>query len=473
MVTTVFILGLYLLLPTQNFYWDGIAFAQTIETAAHWPLLLHANHLLYNIVGWVAYHALGGRVRALYVLQAVDSGFAAAAFYLLSGIIARVTGSVRMALLLGALFAFSGTWWRFAVDADAYIPSVTLLIASASLLLADRKPRIGPAALLHCGAMLLHQLAIFFFPAALVLLWRQWRRGALYFGFAGGTTLVAYIAAFSIQSRSFSLDSFWTWITSHSNDVAFSFSPGHNLVVSIRSWMQVLLAGRPGLVRYSDPLTIMLLLACAGALAFLLIAIWRVSRPSIAIYHRTLFVFAICWIATYAVFLFFWLPHNTFYKLFALPGIMLLIASCWKPGPNPIALPFVALITLCNLTFAIIPYSRATANEAVAFALSLEPHLASGSMVYYSDLNTDDWLVRYFNPQTTWRQVASPGDVGVGWLDTTAIDRFSRSDPAWFEKRTRHAEWRELVNARHRIRFVRLPPLTTESDAERTAPRAP
>src|SRR3954452_6194716 len=83
--TALFILGLYLLLPTRNFYWDGISFAQTIENAAHWRLLLHANHLLYNIVGSVAYHAFGGRIRALYVLQAVNSGFAAAAFYLLSG----------------------------------------------------------------------------------------------------------------------------------------------------------------------------------------------------------------------------------------------------------------------------------------------------------------------------------------------------------------------------------------------------
>jgi hypothetical protein len=330
--------------------------------------------------------------------------------------------------------------------------------------------------------MLLHQLAVLFLPAALVLLWRQqrsqqWRRCFLYVTAAGSTTLAAYIGAFSVQSGGFSLQSFWRWITSYSEDVAFSFAPGHNLIVSIRSWMQVLLAGRPGLVRYSDPLTIVLLLACGGALAFLLIAIWRGSRPSIAIYHRTLFVFAVCWIAAYAVFLFFWLPHNTFYKLFALPGIVLLIASCWKPGPNPIALPFMVLIALCNLTFAIIPYSRVTANQAVAFALNLQQHLASGSVVYYSDLNTDDWLVRYFNPQTTWRQVASPADIHAGdeagWLDTTAIDRFSRSDPAWFEKRTQHAEWRELVNARHRIRFVRLLPLTTESDAERTAPRAP
>jgi hypothetical protein len=478
LATAIFILGLYLAIPTQNFYWDGVSFAQTIENTARWPLLLHANHLLYNVLGWASYHALGGRVRALYVLQTMDSVFAAAAFYLLSGTVARITGSARVALLAGAFFAFSGTWWRFAIDADAYIPSVTLLIACASLLLSGRKHRIVPAALLHCGAMLLHQLAFFFFPAALVLLWRErrnqrWQRCALYLTFAGGTTLAAYIGAFSLQSGGFSLDSFWRWITSHSEDAAFSFAPGHNLAVSIRSWMQVLLAGRPGLVRYSDPLTIVLLLACAGALAWLLVVVWRGFPPRITIYHRTLFAFSISWIATYAVFLFFWLPHNTFYKLFALPGIVLLMASCWKPGPNPIALPFVALIALSNLTFAIIPYSRASANEAVAFAFSLEQHFASGSTVYYSDLNTDNWLVRYFNPQTKWRQVASPADAGAGWLDTTAIDRFSRSDPAWFEKRTRGSEWRELVNAKHRIRFVRLLPVTTESDAVRTAPRAP
>jgi hypothetical protein len=328
--------------------------------------------------------------------------------------------------------------------------------------------------------MLLHQLAIFFFPAALVLLWHQrtnqrWQRCAVYLTVAGGAALAAYIGAFSVQSGGFSFTSFWRWITSHSADVAFSFAPGHNLVVSIRSWMQVLLAGRPGLVRYSDPLTIVLLGACAGALALLAMAMWRGFPHRISIYHRTLFAFAISWIATYAAFLFFWLPHNTFYKLFALPGIVLLIASCWKPGPNPLAIPFVALVALSNLTFAIIPYSRATANEAVAFAFSLERHLAAGSTVYYSDLNTDDWLVRYFNPRTKWRQVASPTDVeaGAGWLDTTAIDRFSRSDPAWFQKRTQRSEWRELVNAKHRIRFVHLVPVTTESDAERTAPRAP
>ena len=96
-------------------------------------MLLHANHLLYNVLGWAIYHALGEHVRALYVLRTIDSVFAAAAFYLLSGLVARFTGSVRTALLLGALFAFSGTWWRFAIDADAYIPSVTLLIASASI----------------------------------------------------------------------------------------------------------------------------------------------------------------------------------------------------------------------------------------------------------------------------------------------------------------------------------------------------
>jgi len=269
-----------------------------------------------------------------------------------------------------------------------------------------RKPRIVAAALLHCGAMLLHQLAIFFFPAgARSLVESAPAAMRTLRGRCRGATLAAYVAAFSIQSGGFSLGSFYRWITSHSGEVAFSFGPSHNLTVSLRSWMQVFWAGRPGLVRYTDPLTIVLLVLCVCALILLAIAVWRGPRPRIAIIIERFFVFAVSWIVVYAVFLFFWLPHNTFYKLFALPGIVLVIASCWKPGMNPIALPFVALMALFNLTFAIIPYSRADANEAVAFAFSLKQHLESGTTVYFSDFNTDDWLVRYFNPQTTWRQV--------------------------------------------------------------------
>ena len=463
LTAAVFVLAVYLILPTMNFYWDGVLFALNIETAPHWPALLHANHLIYELPGSLLYHALGRSVRALYLLQTVNSACAAIAFYLLSGIVLRATRSVRAALLLAAFFAFSGTWWRFATDADAYIPSITLLIASAALLLCE-KPRVVSAALLHVGAMLFHQLAIFFLPAALVVLWRRGRRvqAVLYAALSGLTTLSAYIAAFRLQSGAFSLSVFRNWITSHAEDVSFSFNLPKNLAISLRSWVQLFVAGRPSLVRYFDPLTIVLLVACVAALICLAIALYRRTRLRIAIHDRTLFLFAMAWIASYVLFLFFWLPNNTFYKLFALPAVILLIASCWTPGANPsirgAALPFVALLALSNLTFAIVPYSKPTANEAVAFALGLKNHLASGTNVYFWSFNTDDWFARYFNPQTNWQQAGPAASIGDGWLETTAIDHFSQTDPGWLKERTQNSEWCELVNARHRIRFVRLQP---------------
>jgi hypothetical protein len=463
------VFAVYLFLPTKNYYWDGVSFAQTIEDAARWPALLHPNHLLYNVIGWAAYHALGASVRALYVLRALNSACAAAAVYLSFGIVARVTGSTRAALLLSLFFAFSGTWWRFATDADAYIPSITLLIASGSLLLQE-KPRTVPAALLYCGAMLIHQLAFLFFPAALVALWRaRFQQKTLYILISGGATLSAYAAAFYAQTGGFTFDGFRHWILSHAVDASFSFRPPTNLAISARSWVQLLLAGRPSLLDYSNPLTIALLALCATPLVFAVIAFCRQPRIRFAIHEPAVFRVAVVWIAVYAVFLFFWLPHNTFYKLFALPGLVLLIASCTQVSARAAA--FVAAMALSNLTFAIIPYSRITANEAIAFAFRLQPHFPKGSTVYFWNLNTDDWFARYFNPQTVWRQAASPAAIGEGWLETTAIDHFSSTDPAWLAQRTAGSERLELVNAKQRIRFVHLLPLTTESDAERKALR--
>ena len=440
-------LAVYLAVPTRNYYWDGVSFAQTIEDAGRLATLLHPNHLVYNVLGWAAYHALGGAVRALYVLQAIDAAFAALAVFLLFGILARTWKSERAALLGTALFAFSGTWWRFATDADAYIPSVALLLACATLLLRDR-PRPVALALLHTGAMLLHQLAFWFFPAALYALWwRSARRAAaVYAALAGALTLGAYAAAWRASSTS----GFWAWMTSHASDASFSFGLVRNTAITLRSWFQLFAAGRPSLVRFTSPLTILLLALCAVCLLALARALPGVRwRPIIR--HPELFRFALLWLASYALFLFFWLPHNTFYKLFALPAIVLLAASCWQPGRA--AAPAVALLALSNLTFAILPYSHPSANPAIAFALDLQ---AEG-IVYFQDFNTDDWFARYFNPRTQWKPLettaAIEADLRAGrtvWLDTTALDRLAAAGYA------PRGEWRQLVNSRHRIRFLRL-----------------
>ena len=122
-------------------------------------------------------------------------------------------------------------------------------------------------------------------------------------------------------------------------------------------------------------------------------------------------------------------------------------------------------MALFNLTFAIIPYSRETANPAIQFALSLRQPLKNNAVVYFKDFNTDDWFARYFTPSADWKPVGATTVIDAElqngkavWLETTALDLFTATDPKWLNRRLRGAEWHELVNAKHRIRFVRLTP---------------
>jgi len=51
--------AIYLCFPTKNYYWDGIAFAQMIEDAPKLNAsLVHPNHLIYNVVGYISYRAV-------------------------------------------------------------------------------------------------------------------------------------------------------------------------------------------------------------------------------------------------------------------------------------------------------------------------------------------------------------------------------------------------------------------------------
>lgn len=464
-----FALLVYLAFPTKNYYWDGISFAQRIEDAVRWPELLHPNHLVYNLPGWSVYHGLGAHIRALYVLQAMNAVWASLALYWLSGILAPLVESPRAVLLLGALFAFAGTWWRYATDAGAYIPSIALLIACAAFLIPGKRPRPVAVALLHAAAMLIHQLALFLFPAAMFALWHQGkehrpRTVIVYAGLAGSLTLGAYGLGFTALYGHFSLQPFLAWMTSYADDATFSFGPLRNIGLSVRGWAQVFFVGRPSLLSNAGVLDVVLLLCCGAALILLLASLRRVRfRPQV--HQPVLFRFALVWIAACGIFLFFWQPQNTFYKLFALPAVVLLIASCWEPGREPhrrgAGAAFVALLALSNLTLGIIPYSRVSSNEVVAFALDLQ--LSPGSVVFFRAFSTDDWYARYFNPQSQWRAAESMASIDqqlrqgrTVWLETTAADDFAANQPAWFADRTRSTQRSELIKPGRRLRFVRL-----------------
>ncbi len=468
----------YAALPSRNFYWDGVTFAHDIESARSLVTLLWPNHLLYDVIGWCAYTALGGRIRALYVLQFLNAGFAALAAYLLWGIIARATRSWRAAAAFTALFAFAGIWWRFSTDANAYILSVCLLLACARLLEPQRLPRPWLLAALYTLAMLVHQLAVLFLPAAIFALWwqglpeeplaRRMLRVGKYAGSAATATLLCYVAAFRFKVAHGVTVSFWSWTASHTEGSGFFFRPATVIAASARSWMQVFGAGRPELW-YWRPLAVTLVTLTLISLALAIRAVVR-SWPTlrtIRIRNHMLGRFAGIWFATYAVFLLFWMPRNSFYKLFAWPALVLLLAACWMPRPLPFwRSPLIMLaltLALFNLTFAIVPYSRTTSNVALGFSLRLEPALASGALVYYHELDPDDSMARYFNPQTEWRPLETVEEIDHElasgkpvWLDTTALDYLSQQDAGWLNQRSAGQAAREVVTRFTRMRFVQL-----------------
>src|SRR5208283_2678953 len=89
----------YAVLPTQNYYWDGVSFAQDIEQAggfgspSFWHSLIRPNHLLYDSVGyvvWIALRSLGLQFRAITVLQVINMALAAVCVYILQRTLLRL-----------------------------------------------------------------------------------------------------------------------------------------------------------------------------------------------------------------------------------------------------------------------------------------------------------------------------------------------------------------------------------------------
>jgi hypothetical protein len=452
------ILVVYAVLSTKNYYWDGVAFAQNIEQASEvtvhsrpfWTSIIHPNHLIYNSIGyfvWNASRLLGFHGRALTVLQAMNMLAGAACAWLMQRILLRTTRSAYLSTTLTLLFAFSAIFWKYSTDSDAYILSVLCLIGAFHSLIFSVRPRPVLVGLLHAAAMLIHQLAFLFFPAAAlgIFLKGGWKALWRYCAVAGGITLPAYYAGFWLEERETSPADFLRWLTSHSPEVSFSFSLPRNLGITISSYSRLFFGGTGHVLRYFGPFMLVTLILLAVVLAALITVVVRYRSDWRLLSHsdwaNDSLRIAVVWFSAYLLFLFFWLPHNTFYKLFCLPAIIF-IAAQWLaqyrgPRRRRLAL-FVAAMALANLALYIFPYSRPDYNQALRFAARMRPLWPAGTVVYYSEYTVDDWFIRYFNPQTVWKPMESRSgatfaecaarDVESGqdvWVDTSAAEALS------------------------------------------------
>jgi hypothetical protein len=490
---------IYLAFPTKNYYYDGIFFARSIEEAnSLQSSLIHPNHLLYTPIGYLAYRltqTLSFTFRAIQVLQVLNSVASVLSAYVLFRIARETFQSRYLAWCVTFLFAFSATWWRFSIDADAYVISVLFLLIAFYLIQPTRAPRPLLLIATFSLAVFSHQLAVLFYPV--IILGIHWqtsssltgrRRSFIVLQFAVGSFVfifTAYCYAFYLAAGTFGASRFARWITSYSPDASFSFNVLDNLRYTLRGQGRLFFGGRFGFIKDLGPWVYVPLLAWFALIGVFFMRLIqtlrssRVRRPAPNDQRFRLDHFArLCtfWIAIYVVFLFFWLPHNTFYRLFYLPALILLGAwffskiSAQSSPVYRLAL-FVAIMTLANFLFSILPYARIEKNPPLSLALELKKEWPPGTVVYYASENSDNNLVRYFNPNTEWRLLSDyrqlstevPASYNQGktvWLETTAVDRLLKQPEGteWLARHIKLESSRGLVDRAYRIRFLQLNP---------------
>jgi len=493
------VLAVYLSLPSKAYYYDGIGYAETIEASAQLgPSLIHPNHLIYNTMGHVLFKtvkAFGLSVRAVDVLLVTDSVLSALGSYLFFHIVMSAVSSAYVSSVLTLLFSFSATWWEFSTDADPYIPSVFFLLACFYVLVSERRPHPILLASVHAIAVLLHQLAVLFYPVVLLGLFLQTsalpfrRRLSVllqYSVFVFISVSSAYYFAFVWQHGGFDFPTFSRWATSYSSEAHFSFNLWRNAFYTARGFIRLFLGGRLSLVPINAfTITSAVIFLCLFVL--LSLALVR-NRSDLKLFFRAalkceeslrpLLWLAMVWSVTYVVFLFFWLPYNTYYRLFYFPAILLLCGVVLaryeiinRGKRKHLALLLVAVIATYNLTFYIYPHSRVQTNEPLVSALAMKPVWSAGTVIYYQEFNTDDWTLKYFNPQTIWRKLPSGGlsalendlrsiyeSGGTAWVETTAIDLLMSESGSWLGTHATEGSKHEWVDRRVRIRLFQIVP---------------
>src|SRR5213593_3771527 len=482
------LLLMYLSLRTKNYYWDGIAFAYDIEHAS--SALFHPNHLLYGPLGylvWSAANRLLPGVRCTDVLQILNAFFGSAAVAIFCALVLSLFRSRYIAASLSLALGFSATWWKFSTDANSYIPGVFFLLAALSL--TGSKSRFGPVwvGILHAVAMMLHELAIFFTPVLMLRLWHQtsnstrktrYVRLSEYIGTAGLLVVFAYYAVFAAVFHTYDPVSLLRWVTSYSQDAAFSFNLSRNLVSSLLGHVRLFWGGRLPLVRAVwNPLIAFSLAALVVLLIILIFRIRRGNVPELTPEYVSVLRGSVVWVAVYCAFLFFWLPHNTFYRLFYLPGLLMgagAIIAGTQPRQYRLALG-VAILFFWNLGFDIYPYAQPQSNGTLRIAENFQKIWPAGAVVYWDVYAADNRTIQYFNRDVEWKPLFSRPPIDeiqqtlnaahrIGksvWFDTNALDQFAQTDPefrTWLITKCRLGSRYEFKNGNHNTGFVQLLP---------------
>lgn len=481
---------LYLLTPTANFYWDGITFALQIEKVASGSrdssLLFHQNHLLYNAAGYLLYRAaqaLAVPVRALDLLRIANAFAGAAAVAVLYRSAHRLTGHNKSSVLAASLLATSAVWWKLSTDADAYILSILFVLLAFDNLVSQAAKwyLAGPALGI---AMTTHELAALFLPAALLAAWfapvavdkTRFLTGLILS--SCGLTFGAYYLCAAAFHRLTSPFEVIRWAGSNPAGVSASMNPlpgfsaigrGHLDLVVVHS-LKLLLS------HHSLLETGLLIGALLAMLVLLVCVLAALMAKRSEVPHETSLNFegkpalkpgrvvaiAVVWILVYAGFLLFWEPWQTYYRVFYVPAIAVLVAvalsrlrrSLFGSAIFNRRLTFglcLVSLGLLNLALFIAPNMRSDSNALVEAArrTGWDDH----TVVFFADRNEADTAFEYFNPSSDWHRLSRSTLSG---LDSDISATYNQGGNVWLNRSAAKLVGNDWLSARTTNRVIEV-----------------
>jgi hypothetical protein len=494
-------LSIYGALPTVNYYWDGLIYADFLERADTFgPALFHPNHLIYNFVGFLIFrlfHNLAFSDRALFALQYLSIFFASAAVAIFYLICRRFFVSVYLSLTVTGILAFAASWWRFATDANVYVISIAFLLLSFFFLV-DTPPKPVLAAISFFGALLFHELAVLFLPAGCLALWlaeveqdsrKRIRNIAVFALLTAALIILSYLSAFYSISGGLDAGAFGKWTTSFADAARHGPEAISAFFWFFKGTRQLFIDGSVNLLDGGLASWTLFLLFCAAA-CLLLVSLVSVRSSIIRLFSDRewlkdvdRFLLAVCaaWVVPYICFFFLFEPQNTFYRLFYLPALVLIVGVALSSATRNsrysfIRALFVLVFALYNLVFYIYPNSYPRSGTVLALALDANRVWDEKTSVCYELEGSTDAGIReviYFNRAVTWLPVDSLtlediqarfpaiyADNGTVWFEDNAL-RQIESDPerlAALASRYIADPGTELAVPKHGILFRKLEP---------------
>ncbi len=518
LVLATLLLVIYAWFPTRNHYWDGIGFALNIEGLGEdrqgvvrnqgdfkgiSSIYFNPNHLFYNLIGHLIYkplHTVFPKLRAHDMLRGISSLLSVGTACLLFLALFRWCKDSRLSLFLTLLMALSATWWKFSTDANAYVPSAFLLmLATFQLTNPTRRPSGWQVGLLHALSMLLHQVSIFFLPAAVVGLWihscnqgrQEKKRAVLWYLLAAGIPVAAAYAWvwFGLLGEGLSSERFIAWLTSNGGDTFAFKSIGANALESLRSLLRVFFGGRIKLALAFVEFPILVALGCV-MFSSLLWLLWslrqHVGAVNLSQSSREplppAMKFLAVWAGVFTVFLFVWLTEYSYYRLFYLPAVIFLIGvGVVRLGGQATTIlgAIVVFMATFNFTAYIYPYAQDAATPPVRLAKDAAAFWTGDVVVLYKDFTCDNWIMRYFNPDTVWIQADLSNQETFNaylqsakvrnqqvWVDTTLLGhlKYKPEIHDWLLDYGKISKPFGLVSKKHHIQFVQVVAHNASSD---------